>query len=201
MSLFSRLCLTVLIHICYSFLYFQQLDEIYPPRVQDFVLTTDNAYSAQDMLDAELDILQCLEWNLLSATAVSFVKLYLRLAVHHIHRLATTNNAFMHRCGGPDGLAELLQSFLRTDNFVRVMEIVDAASLRIESLQFYPSAIAASALCLLHPSAQLFIHNITPYNVQQLHPCLLFLNPLQGLSHRGLAMPVQPYFEVNVRTC
>jgi cyclin E len=41
-----------------------KIEEIYPPRAADFVLTTDNAYSVADMIRTELQMLEGLRWNM-----------------------------------------------------------------------------------------------------------------------------------------
>lgn len=164
----------------------------------DFVLTTDNAYSCADVLRTELDLLAALQWSTYSATVVAFVKLYLRGAARFVHAHAHATPAFAARCGGTAGVRALCESLMHTECFCRVMELVDAAALRTDSLQFYPSALAAAAICLLHPTAQLFVHQCTPYNVQRLHPCMLWLNAMHALPFRGLLMPVRPYFDVEI---
>ncbi len=98
-----------------------------------------------------------------SATPVSFVKLFLRMSAHFIHHHAASSASFTARCGGPAGVVEHVESLLRADHFCRVMELIDAAALRPESLAYYPSALAAAAICLFHPTAQLFIRQISPY--------------------------------------
>lgn len=39
-------------------------EEIYPPTVKDFVYITDEAYTKEDVLEMESDILQTLDFDL-----------------------------------------------------------------------------------------------------------------------------------------
>lgn len=39
-------------------------EEIYPPIVKDFVYITDNAYSKEEILEMERNILQTLDFNI-----------------------------------------------------------------------------------------------------------------------------------------
>ncbi len=39
-------------------------EEIYPPTVKDFVYITDNAYSREEVLEMEQEILQTLDFDL-----------------------------------------------------------------------------------------------------------------------------------------
>lgn len=39
-------------------------EEIYPPTVKDFVYITDNAYSREEVLEMESEILQTLDFDL-----------------------------------------------------------------------------------------------------------------------------------------
>jgi hypothetical protein len=49
-----------------------KIEEIYPPRASDFVLTTDNAYSVADMIRTELQMLEGLRWNMVCQGALVF---------------------------------------------------------------------------------------------------------------------------------
>jgi len=54
-------------------------EEIHPPEVRDFVYITDRAYTRQDVLEMEQDILHELKFHLTVATAYPFLERYLQL--------------------------------------------------------------------------------------------------------------------------
>jgi hypothetical protein len=49
-------------------------EEIYPPEVKDFMLITDRAFSVEEILDMEGDILSTLDFNIVNTTANRFLE-------------------------------------------------------------------------------------------------------------------------------
>ncbi len=58
-----------------------KIEEIYPPRASDFVLTTDNAYSVADMIRTELQMLEGLRWNMVCRGGLVFGDALVTVAV------------------------------------------------------------------------------------------------------------------------
>jgi len=54
-------------------------EEIYPPTVKDFVYITDNAYSREEVLDMESDILQTLDFDLQQTSCYRFLERYAKV--------------------------------------------------------------------------------------------------------------------------
>jgi transcription initiation factor TFIIIB Brf1 subunit/transcription initiation factor TFIIB len=55
-------------------------EEIYPPIVKDFVYITDNAYSKQEILDMERDILSVLDFDIQINSSFRFLERYCKIA-------------------------------------------------------------------------------------------------------------------------
>ena len=55
-------------------------EDIYPPPIGDFVYITDNAYTQQDILEMEHDILRTLEFNVTFPSAYLFLNRYAKLS-------------------------------------------------------------------------------------------------------------------------
>jgi cyclin B len=55
-------------------------EEIYPPEVRDFVYITDKAYTKEEILTMEAEILSTLEYNVTSPSCYRFLELYGALA-------------------------------------------------------------------------------------------------------------------------
>ena len=93
-------------------------EEIYPPEVKDCVYITDRAYTRQDVLDMERDIVKKLEFKFTVPTGYPFLKRFLHItkASKPISHLA---NYYMER---------MLQEYC--------------------SLSYRPSLVAAAAVCL-----------------------------------------------------
>ena len=106
-----------------SLLIAAKYEEIYPPEIKDCVYITDRAYTKQKIIDTELDILTELRFNLTVPTAYPF-----------------------------------LQRFLFITNATTTMEYaasyyLDRMLMEHEALQFRPSVVAATCVCLAinHP--------------------------------------------------
>jgi cyclin E len=56
-----------------------KIEEIYPPKLPEFVYVTDGACSYEEIQSMELVVLKSLNWGLAPMTPNSWVKLYLQL--------------------------------------------------------------------------------------------------------------------------
>jgi hypothetical protein len=54
-------------------------EEIYPPTVKDFVYITDNAYTKEEVLEMECDILQVLDFDLQQTSQYRFLERYAKV--------------------------------------------------------------------------------------------------------------------------
>ena len=93
-------------------------EEIYPPEVRDCVYITDRAYTRQEVLDMEQDIVRSLEFKMTVPTAYPFLARFLHLTkASELTSLAA--NYYLERC---------LQEY--------------------DLLKYRPSLVAATAVCL-----------------------------------------------------
>ena len=53
-----------------------KIEEIYIPAIDDFVYSTDNAYTEDDIKEMELKVMKALDFNLTSPIALSFLRRY-----------------------------------------------------------------------------------------------------------------------------
>jgi cyclin B len=54
-------------------------EEIYPPIVKDFVYITDNAYTKEEILDMERDMLQTLDFDIQITSSYRFLERYAKI--------------------------------------------------------------------------------------------------------------------------
>jgi cyclin B len=93
-------------------------EEIYPPEVRDCVYITDRAYTRQEVLDMEQDIVRSLEFKMTVPTAYPFLARFLHLTkASELTSFAA--NYYLERC---------LQEY--------------------DLLKYRPSLVAATAVCL-----------------------------------------------------
>lgn len=95
-------------------------EEIYPPEVKDCVYITDRAYTRQDVLDMEAEVVKTLSFTLTVPTGHQFLQRFLYVSQS-------------------SALARNLASFYME----RMLQEHTA-------LQFKPSLLAAAAVCLAH---------------------------------------------------
>lgn len=57
-------------------MFFWFLQEIYPPKLQEFAYVTDGACNEEEILAKELVMLKALKWDLCPETVISWLKLY-----------------------------------------------------------------------------------------------------------------------------
>jgi cyclin B len=62
-----------------SMLISTKYEEIYPPTVKDFVYITDNAYSKEEILTMEFDILQTLDFDIQQTSSYRFLERYTKV--------------------------------------------------------------------------------------------------------------------------
>eukprot|EP00931_Biecheleriopsis_adriatica_P063308 TRINITY_DN38304_c0_g1_i1.p1 TRINITY_DN38304_c0_g1~~TRINITY_DN38304_c0_g1_i1.p1 ORF type:complete len:393 (+),score=79.86 TRINITY_DN38304_c0_g1_i1:72-1250(+) len=95
-----------------------KFEEIYPPEIKDFVYITDNAYSKEDILQMEVEMLQVLGFDLCGPTVVHFLERYQRA----------------NKCG---------EEHLHLMKYLAELCLLD-----VKMLCYTPSQIAAAALML-----------------------------------------------------
>lgn len=121
-------------------------EEIYSPEIRDFVYVTDKAYSREEVLETEGNILSALGFNLTFTSALRFLDRYCQ--VHDAEK--------------------------RTQMLARYL--VELSLVEYRTLRYTPSNIAASALYLASkilktPSWNDHLQEVTQYTEMQLRPC------------------------------
>ena len=66
-----------------------KLEEIYPPRAQDFALTTGGAFGVDVMFAMEQRMLRCFEWRLAPPTGFAWVNIYIHQCLAFAQRFST----------------------------------------------------------------------------------------------------------------
>lgn len=122
-------------------------EEIYAPEVRDFVYITDRAYTREQILTMETNMLQSFSFNITTPTAYPFLKRFLKAAGTNT-RLTQMATYFMERT---------LQEY--------------------RMLQFLPSMVAAAAVnmamrSLDHGQWNSTLEYYTGYSEEQLFPCI-----------------------------
>ena len=126
-------------------------EEIYPPEVRDFVFITDNAYTAEQIIETENKILRSLDFNLTTPSAFRFLQRY----------------AFICE----------LDEF----SFNLARYIIELSLVEYKLLKYKPSNIAASAMYITQKQLKILskkFYKSTPCSDSEIRLCakdLLFL--------------------------
>ena len=70
-----------------------KVEEIYPPRGIDFALTTDGAFSVEQIYATEYDLLTALDWELVPTTALSWANYYMQALGHARSALSSSSSS------------------------------------------------------------------------------------------------------------
>lgn len=167
-----------------------KLEEIYPPNVVDFAGTTDDAYTTNEIYEMERMVLQEMAWCLHAQTPFSWLKLFVKLVAREIHLIRSEVE--------PEQSNIEMRQILSVDFFIRVMELVDLAMLDLSFLQFYPSAVAASAMLHVRPELETHVETVSPYSVKQLEPISLLLKRFGDAPSTGIRPPSKQCLDLKI---
>ncbi|KAK3572405.1 hypothetical protein QTP86_032627, partial [Hemibagrus guttatus] len=105
-----------------------KLEEIYPPKLQEFAYVTDGACDEDEILEMELIMLKALNWHLCPETPISWLKLYAQVG------------------SLKEGPNFLVPQFSQ-ETYIQMTQLLDLCILDINSLDFQYGVLAAAAFC------------------------------------------------------
>ncbi|XP_039276323.1 G1/S-specific cyclin-E1 [Nilaparvata lugens] len=109
-----------------------KMEEIYPPKIVEFAYVTDGACNDEDILQQEIVILKTLNFELSPMTINNWLSTYVQLCYKDEARI---NNDFVY-------------SQLSGQLFVRLVQLLDLATLDLNCLKFSYSMLAATCVYL-----------------------------------------------------
>ncbi len=138
-----------------------KIEEIYPPKLQEFSYVTDGACSEEEILQMELVVLKTLNWSLSPITANAWAKYLLQLEI--TTATATANGGEEQPQQQPEMMCldgslansdengsiedeELIDRKFSNCLFSKIMHLLDLCTLDIQSLNFHNASLAASAI-------------------------------------------------------
>lgn len=134
-----------------------KMEEIYPPKLDQFAYVTDGACTGEDILTQELILIMTLNWNLSPVTVINWLNIFMQLA--HIEN---AENLI-----GPEKFPKNM--------FIQICQVLDLCILDIESLKFSYSVLSASAIAHFI-SKETAIH-VSGLSWDELLPCVTWLKP------------------------
>jgi Cyclin, N-terminal domain len=172
-----------------------KIDEISPPRVGDFELCTDRAFMVHDIFQMEIKLLKTLNWQLLPTTSFSALRFFCKSIASQIKMNVSedsTDEAIQEANGKID------QAML-VDTFMRNMELLDAATHDLNVLNFPPTLLAASSLCITVPELKPLLARACDYDLdsQPVRECIAFMSHFKHFPHYPLQFPSKSCIEVS----
>ncbi|KAL4629778.1 G1/S-specific cyclin-E2-like [Arapaima gigas] len=105
-----------------------KVEEMYPPKLQDFAYLTDGACLVDEIKLMELIILKALNWEIRPETVISWLKIYIQVA-----SLKDDPN--------------ILVPQFSQKTYIQIAQLLDLCILDINSLDYQYGVLAAAAFC------------------------------------------------------
>ncbi|XP_051575833.1 G1/S-specific cyclin-E2-like isoform X2 [Myxocyprinus asiaticus] len=133
-----------------------KIEEIYPPKLQEFAYVTDGACSEEEILAEELVMLKALKWDLCPETVISWLKLY-----SQVDSLQ-------------DGTNFLIPQFSQ-ETYIQITQLLDLCILDVNSLDYQYGVLAAAAFC--HFTSFETVHKVSGLTWDSISSCVRWMNP------------------------
>ncbi|CAM4703422.1 unnamed protein product [Leuciscus chuanchicus] len=133
-----------------------KIEEIYPPKLQEFAYVTDGACNEEEILSKELVMLKALNWYLCPETVISWLKLY-----SQVDSLK-------------DDASFLIPQFSQ-ETYIQIAQLLDLCILDINSLDYQYGVLAAAAFC--HFTSFETVHKVSGLTWDSISSCVRWMNP------------------------
>lgn len=182
-----------------------KMEEINPPRLTRFSYITDGACTNDDITRQEVVLLQALNWVLCPVTVYDWLRIYLQTTYYYLIKAkptARTRSGKAMQAQIPTSLSKMEVSRGYCEDvsfnpivFAQMCQLLDLATLDVESLQFQPYELAASIL--YHFSSQNTAKKASNLNMSKLVDCVSWLTPM-ALSLKDAGLVKEPNRHANV---
>uniref|UniRef100_W5L7Z9 Cyclin E2 n=1 Tax=Astyanax mexicanus TaxID=7994 RepID=W5L7Z9_ASTMX len=133
-----------------------KIEEIYPPKLQEFAYVTDGACDEEEIIEMELVMLKALNWQLCPETVISWLKLYAQV----------------------DSLKEsphfLVPQFSQ-ETYIQITQLLDLCILDINSLDYQYGVLAAAAFC--HFTSIETVQRVSGLTWDSISSCVRWMTP------------------------
>ena len=150
-----------------------KIEEITSWKVASFVYVTNNFFLAGDIVNLEFVICRVLDWKIghHSVTVNTWTKFYLQVASNCLSPPGPGDKAFVYPT-------------YSTDDYVRVMQLLDFCSVDIASRKFGNSVLAASAVYVALEKHRTSLGRITGFELAHIHHCVDWLQPFSEVIYK-----------------
>ncbi|XP_063307307.1 G1/S-specific cyclin-E2 [Pelobates fuscus] len=141
-----------------------KLEEIYPPKINEFAYVTDGACCEDDIIQMELIILKALKWELCPVTAIAWLNLYLQVS-------------------SLKEMPKLLLPQYSQEQFIQIAQLLDLCILDLSSLDYKYRILAAAAL--YHYSSMEVVAKATGLEWDGISECVQWMTPFARAARRN----------------
>ncbi|XP_046637607.1 G1/S-specific cyclin-E1-like [Daphnia pulicaria] len=144
-----------------------KIEEIYPPKLNEFAYVTDGACSEAEIMMKELVIMKSLNWELSPATANCWLGIYMQLA----NALGDKEELESKENSG----SKMETKQFSSHTFVQAARLLDLSTMDILSLRYTYSAIAAAAV--YHIVGERVALQCSGYSWEEISSCIYWMAP------------------------
>lgn len=147
-----------------------KLEEIYPPKINEFAYVTDGACCEDDIIQMELIVLKALNWELCPVTAIAWLNLYLQVS-------------------SLKEMPKLLLPQYSQEQFIQIAQLLDLCILDTSSLDFRYRILAAAAL--YHYTSLEIVTKATGLDWESIAECVQWMTPYATAARRSPPVELQ----------
>ncbi|WKX92170.1 hypothetical protein Q1695_010305 [Nippostrongylus brasiliensis] len=144
-------------------------EEIYPPKLDEFVAYTDGACSDQDVRTFEIIMLKELQWSLAPLTSIHWLSMYMQFLGN---KEVANNNGDSHVTDQPFTVPDTLR-----EDFVNMAKALDLLLLDVSSLRYSYRELAAAVLFACYEPHSL-VQEVTGYTYSDLLKVVEWVEPV-----------------------
>lgn len=150
-------------------------EEIYPPKLEEFVAYTDGACTEYDVRTFEIIMLKELEWSLSPLTSIHWLSMYMQFLGN---KEVVKNDNEKHVVDQPFIVPDTLR-----EDFVNMARVLDLLLLDVASLRFSYRELAAAVLFACYEPHAL-VQEVTGYSYSELLKVVEWVEPVVKVCDR-----------------
>ncbi|CAJ0594090.1 unnamed protein product [Cylicocyclus nassatus] len=150
-------------------------EEIYPPKLEEFVAYTDGACTESDVRTFEIIMLKELHWSLSPLTSIHWLSMYMQFLGN---KEAVKNDGDKHVVDQPFIVPDTLR-----EDFMNMARVLDLILLDVESLKYSYRQLAAAVLFACYEPHSL-VQEVTGYAYADLLKVVEWVEPVVKVCDR-----------------
>jgi cyclin E len=154
-----------------------KIEEIYPPKLQEFAFVTDGACSEDEIVQMELVVLKGLNWGLSPMTPNRWMKTYMQ-----VNNFESSSNSGDMSDSEYDASDDFVIPQYTDKEFIRAMQLLDLVILDLGSLSYKYSVLTASVL--YHCQDEQAALSASGYRWEDISTCVEWMAPF-AFAMRG----------------